>query len=112
MIDLDDDALASALALEHDIDTDLRDPKKSILLALLASARTAAIAATRQLIDAPPFDPNAIMRLQNDVRRFQSLHVWLRNKQSAAAEAFNLLPPEEQEAVRAYTHPNSEINDA
>ena len=112
MIDLDEDALVRALDLEHCIDLDLRNPRDSIILNQLASARTAAIGALRKMIDAPPFDAAHIMTLQNDVRRFRNLATWLRNAQTAAAEAYAQLPPDEQDAVRAYTNPKSEINDA
>jgi hypothetical protein len=110
--DMDDAAIGRALSLEMDIDTDLRDPAKSILIAQLTAARSAAIDAARALLDADPHKPEVIMGLQNDVRRFRNLTIWLRNAQSRAAEAFSLLPPDEQQEVLAFTRPHSEINDA
>ena len=112
MFDIDDAAIASALTLEMQLDADLLDPKKSILVAQLAAARSAAIDATRVLLEVNPFDSNAIMAAQNDVRRFRNLTIWLRNAQSRAAEAFANLPPEDQAEVLAYTRPQREINDA
>src|SRR5215204_3916291 len=107
---MDDDAIAEALNLEHFIDVDLLDPSKSILLAQLASARRAAIKATAALIDANPHDVPKLMTLQNEVRRFKSLHTWLLNAQTRGREAFALLPQDEQDAVRAFTNPHSGIN--
>ena len=112
MLDLDDIAIARALTLEHFLDTDLRDPAKSIVVAQIASAREGAIDATRALIEADPFKPEIILRLQNDVRRFRGLIVWLCNQQNRAAEHFANLPAEEQDAVRAFTTAHREINDA
>ncbi len=113
MIDLDDPFYARALCLEHDLDVDLQNPQKSIVLAQIASAREAAIDAAQALMSADPFKPEVIMRLQNDVRHFRNLIIWFRNAQSLAREIFANLPPEEQEEVRAYTRPQNEIvNDA
>ena len=112
MIELDDAAIARALVLEHQIDADLMDPAKSLLLSQIASAREAAIDATRALIAADPFKPEEIMRFQNDVRHFRNLIVWLRNAQTKARDVFAQLPPDEQRAVLAFTNPHSEINDA
>jgi hypothetical protein len=109
---LDDDAIARALLLEHNIDLDLQDPAKSILLAQLARARKAAIEATKLLVECPPFEAQRIMRLQNEVRRFADLHDWLLNAQTRAGEAWAALPDDEREAVIAFTNPNTEINDA
>jgi hypothetical protein len=112
VIHLDDDAIARALNLEINIEADLLDHRKSIILAQLATARGTAIEAVKALIEADPFDARAIMALQNDVGRFSSLVKWLLNAQTRAAEAFAQLPPEEQEAVAAFANPHSEINDA
>lgn len=112
MIEMDDAAIAAALIMEQHIDHDLRDPQRSILVAQLAEARKGAIDAMRALTEADPFEPKVIMLLQNDVRRFRSLATWLCNQQLRAAEGFAQLPPEEQDAVLAFTHPTREINDA
>ena len=112
MTDLDDETIARALLLEHAIDADLLDPQKSIILAQLASAREGAIEALRQLAEAPPFNPQTIMALQNDIRRFRGLHTWLLNQQLKARDAFAQLPLEEQQEVLAFTRPQREINDA
>jgi hypothetical protein len=110
--DMDDAAIASALSLEMDIDADLAKPQQSILVAQLAAARAAAIDAVRALIEADVFDTKTLLLLQNDVKRFRNLNIWLRNAQSRAAEAFALLPPDEQKEVLAFTQPHREINDA
>jgi hypothetical protein len=111
MIHLDDDAIAEALVLEMQVDADLLEPKKSIILAQLATARGTAIEAMKALIEADPFDPKAIMTLQNDVARFSTLVEWLANAQTRAGEAYAQLSPDEQQAVFAFTNPH-EINDA
>jgi len=112
MTELDDDTVARALLLEHDIDTDLRDAQTSILLAQLASARQGAINALRDLAEAPAFDAVNIMTLQNDVRRFKGLFAWLLNQRIRSRDAFALLPIEEQQEVLEYIQPKREINDA
>jgi hypothetical protein len=112
MREMDDDAIAEALNLEHAIDVDLLEPAKSILLAQLASARRAAIVATAALIDADPHNVAQLMTLQNEVRRFTGLTTWLLNARTRAREAFALLPQDEQDAVRAFTNPHHGINDA
>jgi hypothetical protein len=112
MSDIDDDAIATALNLEHAVDLDLLDPKTSLILSQLAMARKTAIEAVRALIEADPHDAKQIMSLQNDVGRFSSLVEWLIASRTKAREAFLALPPDEQQAVWAFTHPHSEINDA
>lgn len=112
MIDLDDDTIARALNLEHAIDFDTRDPRTSIILSQLSAARGSAIEAMRALIEADPMNPRAIMALQNDVARFRDLVTWLANARTHAAEAWALLPHDEQQEVLAFLNPNQMVNDA
>ena len=112
MLDIDERAAARALNLADFIDADTRDYRQSIILAQITSAREAAIEALRELVDAPPFDPQRIMTLQNEVKRFRELVHWLQDARANAAAIFHQLPHDEQAEVLAFLNPRPEINDA
>ena len=110
---MDDIAIARAINLSDFISQDTRSYSESILLAQLAGAREEAIESTRQLLTADPFNPKEIMTLQNEVKRFGELIVWIQNAHQNARDAYALLPETEQaEVIALLTQPQTTVNDA
>lgn len=107
---MDDAAIARAINLSDWVSQDTSNPKDSILLAQIASAREEAIESTRQLLTADPFNAKQIMTLQNEVKRFAELIVWIHDAHQNARDAYALLPPEEQaEVIALLTQPSPTI---
>ena len=107
---MDDLAIARAINLSDWVSHDTSNPRDSILLAQITSAREEAIEATRQLLTTDPTDAKAIMVLQNEVKRFAELIVWIRDSHQQAKDALALLPPEEQaEVIALLTDPSPTI---
>jgi hypothetical protein len=110
---MDDIAIARAINLSDFIAQDSRSHTDSILLAQIASAREEAIEATRQLLTVDPYATQEIMTLQNEVKRFAELIVWIQNAHQNARDAYALLPETEQAEVLALlTQPQTTVNDA
>lgn len=80
-------ALLRASKLSIEIEVELTSRKSEALIVLLSDAKEAAAAALMQLVDADAEDPKTIRRLQNEVRRFDDLVGWMRQRLIEGPEA-------------------------
>jgi hypothetical protein len=109
---MDENAIARAINLADYVEQDLRNPRDSLLWAQIMAARADAIDAAKALMEADPFNPKEIMRLQNDVQRYTELVTWIQDARQNATDLMAALPAEEATAILEFLNPKPEVNDA
>lgn len=113
---MNEDEQVKAIDLWDRIDDDIRDPKSSILVALLTIAQRESRHALQQLANLDPMQDNLakrVMDLQNEIRRFQDLRDWIARARMDGINAFQALNAEDQESLRSIlTQSPQTVNDA
>lgn len=86
------DNLELRLAQQAAIGEDIRDARKeAAFIHLFGSAKRAAIDARGKLVDVDPENQREIRRLQNEVKRYEDMALWIRTAVIEGQHAFDQL---------------------
>lgn len=93
-------ALEAASRLSIQIEAELRSRRSESLLVFLDDAKEAAARAMVALVDADAEDFRAVRKLQNEVRRFDDLVGWMKQRLLEGPEAENVLSDLQRQEAR------------
>lgn len=93
-------ALEAASRLSIQIEAELRSRRSESLLVFLDDAKEAAARALAALVDADAEDFRAVRKLQNEVRRFDDLVGWMKQRLLEGPEAENVLSDLQRQEAR------------